>query len=116
RAAGPATARLGGLLALEGHLSFQERKLRLSDLRATSDLALAAPAAGVQGPVKGRAEIADGEVTWVPERGGWPDARVTLNLLDTALPASAVGVDVRTPGVEARLALGARHASVRARP
>ena len=51
--------------------------------------------------MKGRAEIADGEVTWRPERGGWPEARVTLHLLDTTLPASAVGVDVRTTGLEA---------------
>src|SRR5262249_16904468 len=53
--------------------------------------------------------------TWVPERGGWPDARVTLHLLDTVLPASTVGVDVRTQGVEARLALGAREGGVSAR-
>jgi hypothetical protein len=115
RAAGRASARLGDFMALEGNLSFQEGKLRVSDLRATSDLALAAPAAGVQGSVKGRAEIADGEVTWMPERGGWPEARIILHLLDTALPASAAGVDVRTQGVEARLALGPRDGGASAR-
>ena len=105
RAAGRASLRLGDLLALESSITFQDRTLKLTDLRAASDLALAAPVAGLEGPVKGRAEVAEGTVTWVPERGGWPEARVTLHLLDTVLPASAAGVDVRTQGVEARLAL-----------
>jgi hypothetical protein len=105
RAAGHVSARLGALATLEGAVSFQDRTLRLTDLRATTDLALAAPVAGLQGAVKGRAEIADGTVSWMPERGGWPEAQVTLHVLDTVLPASAAGVDVRTKGVEARLTL-----------
>jgi hypothetical protein len=105
RAEGLASARLGSLVALEGTLSVQDRTLRVTDLRGTTDLAVSGPVAGLQGAVKGRAEVADGTVTWMPERGGWPEAQVTLHLLDTVLPASAVGVDVRTNGVEARLAL-----------
>jgi hypothetical protein len=105
RAEGRVSARLGDLLAFEGALSFKDRTLRVTDIRAATDLALAAPVAGLQGAVTGRAEVADGTVTWMPERGGWPEARLTLNVLDTVLPASAVGVDVRTKGVEARLTL-----------
>src|SRR5262249_27451626 len=115
RAAGRTSVRLGDLLTLEGVISFQDRTLRLTDLRAATDLALAAPVAGVQGTVKGRAEIADGTVTWLPERGGWPEARVTLHLLDIALPASTAGVDVRTQGIEARLALESHDKSLSAR-
>jgi hypothetical protein len=115
RAAGRASLRLGDLLALESDISFQDRTLRLTDLRAASDLALAAPVAGMQGPVKGRAEVADGTITWVPERGGWPEARVTLHLLDTAFPASTAGVDVRTQGLEARLTLEPQDKSLVAR-
>jgi len=105
RAEGRASARLGDLVSFEAALSVKDRTLRVTDIRAASDLALAAPVAGLRGAVKGRAEVADGTVTWMPERGGWPEARLTLNVLDTALPASAIGVDVRTKGVEARLTL-----------
>jgi hypothetical protein len=105
RAAGHASVRLGDLLALESAIAVQDRTLRFRDVRATADLALAATVAGLQGPVMGRAEVADGAVTWVPERGGWPEAQITLHFLDAALPASAAGVDVRTKGVEARLTL-----------
>jgi hypothetical protein len=108
RAAGRVTARLGDLVAVEGTVSIADQRLRLSELRGTADLAFAGPAAGLVGPVAGRAELADGEVTWTPARGGWPEARLTLHLLDAVLPASAVGVDVATGGVEARLALTPR--------
>jgi hypothetical protein len=115
RAAGRASARLGDLVALEGALSFQDRRLRLGELRGTADLGLAGSMAGLAGPVKGHAELADGEVTWAPERGGWPEARATLHVLDASLPASAVGLDVLARGVEARLALGPREGRVSAR-
>ena len=115
RAAGRASARLGDLAALEGALSFQDGRLRLGELRGTADLGLAGSMAGLAGPVKGHAELADGEVTWAPERGGWPEARVTLHVLDATLPASAVGLDVLARGVEARLALGPREDGVSAR-
>src|SRR5262249_41025432 len=47
RAAGRASVRLGDLLALESAIAVQDRTLRLSELRATADLALAAPVAGL---------------------------------------------------------------------
>ena len=115
RAAGRVSVRLGDLAALEGAVSFQDKRLRLGDLRGTADLGLAGSMAGLAGPVKGRAELADGEVTWSPERGGWPEARATVHLLDASAPASAVGVDVAARGVEAKVALAPREggASVR---
>jgi hypothetical protein len=115
RAAGRASARLGDLVAFEGSLSFHDKVLRLSELRATADLALAGPTAGLPSGVTGRAEVADGEVTWAPERGGWPHARATVHLLDAALPAAATGVDARAGGVELKLVLEPREggASVR---
>jgi hypothetical protein len=114
RAAGRATARLGDLIVVEGTVSIQDQRLRLSELRGTADLAFVGPTAGLAGPVAGRAELADGEVTWMPARGEWPEARLTLHLLDAVLPASAVGVDVVTRGVEARLALAPRAGGVSA--
>jgi hypothetical protein len=108
RAAGRARARLGDALALEGALSFQDKRLRASELRGTADLGLVGPMAGLVGPVKGHAELADGELTWAPERGGWPEARATLHLLDATLPASAVGLDVLARGIEAKLVLAPR--------
>jgi hypothetical protein len=81
--------------SVEGALSVQDKRLRLSELRGTTDLALAAPVAGLQGPVTGRAELADGEITWTPERGGWPEGRLTLHVLDASLPAAPSG---RTSG------------------
>ena len=108
RAAGRMSARLGDVASVEGALSFQDKRLRMSELRGTSDLALAAPVAGLAGPVTGRAELADGEVTWTPERGGWPEGRVTLHVLDAALPAATVGSDVRARGLEVKLTLEPR--------
>jgi hypothetical protein len=93
---------------MEGTLSFQGKLLRFTELRGTLDLGFAGSTAGLAGPVKGRAELSDGEVTWAPERGGWPDARATLHLLDATLPASTAGVDVLVRGVEARLTLEPR--------
>jgi hypothetical protein len=108
RAAGRVSARLGELATLEGALLFQDKRLRVSELRGTADLALVGPMAGLAGPVTGNAELADGEITWDPARGGWPEARVTLHLLDATLPAAAVGTDVRARGIEAKLALAPR--------
>jgi hypothetical protein len=108
RAAGRLSARFGDLASVEGALSVQDKRLRLSELRGTTDLALAAPVAGLQGPVTGRAELADGEITWSPERGGWPEGRLTLHVLDAHLPAATVGSDVRAHGLEVKLALEPR--------
>jgi len=108
RAAGRMSARLGDVASVEGALSFQDKRLRMSELRGTSDLALAAPFAGLAGPVTGRAELADGEVTWTPERGGWPEGRITLHVLDAALPAATVGSAVRARGLEVKLTLEPR--------
>src|SRR6185503_7178352 len=108
RAAGRLSARFGDVASVEGALSVQDKRLRLSELRGTTDLALAAPVAGLQGPVTGRAELADGEITWTPERGGWPEGRVTLHVLDANLPAATVGSDVRVRGLEVKLALEPR--------
>jgi hypothetical protein len=105
RMAGRTSARLGDLVVLEATLSVQERRLRLTEVRATGDLGFAGSTAGLAGPVKGRAELADGEMTWAPERGGWPEARATLRLLDAALPASAAGLEILARNVEARLTL-----------
>src|SRR5262245_35883395 len=80
RTAGRLRARFRHLAALEGVGSFHDRMLRLTELRGSVDLGLAAATARVAGPVKGRAELADGEVTWAPERGGLPEGRVTLHL------------------------------------
>jgi hypothetical protein len=115
RATGRASARLGDLVAIEGTLSFQDKLLRFNELRGTADLAFAGSMAGLAGPVTGRAELADGEATWAPERGGWPEARATLRLLDAALPASTAGVDVLVRGIEARLALEPREGGASAR-
>jgi hypothetical protein len=108
RAAGRLNARLGDVASFEGVLSFQDKRLRMSELRGTSDLALAAPVAGLAGPVTGRVELADGEITWTPEQGGWPEGRVTLHVLDATLPAATVGSDVRAHGLEVKLALEPR--------
>ena len=105
RATGRGSARLGDLGAIEGVLSFQDKQLRVTQLRGAADLAFAGATAGLAAPVKGRAEVADGEVSWTPERGGWPEGRATLHVLDAALPASAAGVDVLARGVEAQLTL-----------
>jgi hypothetical protein len=115
RATGRVSARLGDVAAMEGSLSFQDKLLRLADLRGTADLGFAASLAGLAGPVQGRAELAEGEVTWTPERGGWPGGRATLHLLEGAVPASVVGVDARATAIEARLELEPREggASVR---
>src|SRR5262249_2275332 len=115
RTAGRLSARFGDLAALEGAVSFHDRMLRLTELRGSVDLGLAAATARVAGPVKGRAELADGEVTWAPGRGGLPEGRVTLHLLDAALPASATGVDVTIHGIEARLVLEPHDGGTRAR-
>ena len=103
RAAGRASVKLGDAATVEGTLSFQDKQLRVTELRGTADLGIAASTAGVAGPVQGRTELADGEVTWAPERGGWPEARATLRVLETTVPASAFGLDARAAGVEARL-------------
>src|SRR4029453_19575460 len=95
RARGRARGRLGDLVAFEGSPSFHDKVLRLSELRATADLALAGPTAGLPSGVTGRAEVADGEVTWAPERGGWPHARATVHLLDAALPGVPTGLEPR---------------------
>ena len=108
RAAGRASAKLGDLATVEGTLSFQDKQLRVAELRGTADLEVAASAARLAGPVQGRAELADGEVTWTPERGGWPEARATLLLLEAAVPASAIGLDARATNVETRLELTPR--------
>jgi hypothetical protein len=114
RAAGRASVRLGDLVALEGNLSFQDKLLRFSDVRAATDLALAGPTAGLPSGVTGRAEVADGEITWAPERGGWPQGRATVHLLDAVFPPAS-GVDARAGGVELKLVLEPREggASVR---
>jgi hypothetical protein len=108
RAAGRASAKLGDLATLEGALSFQDMQLRVAELRGTADLEIAGSVARLEGPAKGRAELADGEVIWTPERGGWPEARATLRLLDVAVPASALGLDARATDVETRLELTPR--------
>jgi hypothetical protein len=115
RATGRVSARLGDLVAIEGALSFQDKLLRVTELHGTADLGFAASTGGLSGPVTGRAELADGEITWAPERSGWPEARATLTLLDAALPASAAGVGVLARGVAARLALERREAGASAR-
>jgi hypothetical protein len=115
RAGGHASARLGDLAAVEGTLSVQDKRVRFTGLRGTADLGFAGTTAGLAGPVKGRVELAEGEVTWVPERGGPPEARVTLHLLDAALPASATGVNVLARAVEARLTLEPRPGGASAR-
>jgi hypothetical protein len=115
RATGRTSAQLGDMLAVEGSLSFGDRRLRVADLRGSGDLGLAAALAGLEGPVQGRAELADGEVTWAPERGGWPGGRATLRVLEATVPASALGVEARANDVEARLELapGERGVAVR---
>ena len=108
RAAGRASAKLGDLATVEGALSFQDKQLRVAELRGTADLGIAGSVARLEGPAQGRAELADGEVTWTPERGGWPEARATLRLLEAAVPASAIGLDARATDVETRLELTPR--------
>jgi hypothetical protein len=115
RAGGRVSARLGDLAAVEGTLSVQDKQLRFTGLRGTADLGFAAATAGLAGPVKGRVELAEGEVSWAPERAGPPEARVTLHLLDAVLPASAAGVDVLARAVEARLTLEPRPGGASAR-
>lgn len=115
RAAGRLSVRLGDAVVFESALSFQDKRLRLGEMRGTADLALAWALAGLAGPVKGRAELADGEVTWMPERGGWPEARATLHVLDATLPASAVGSDMLARNVEAKVTLEPRTDGVSAR-
>jgi hypothetical protein len=108
RATGRVGLRLGGMASVESALSFEDKRLRVSEHRGTSDLALAAPVAGLAGPVTGHAEVADGEITWMPERGGWPDGQVTLHVLDAALPATTLGSDVAAHGIEVKLVLEPR--------
>jgi hypothetical protein len=108
RLAGRTSARLGDLLTLEAMLSLREGLLRLVELRGAADLGFAASVVGFPDPVHGRAELADGDVSWAPERGGWPRARAVLRLAEGALPASAAGLDLRLRGVEARLELEPR--------
>jgi hypothetical protein len=108
RAAGRASAKLGDLAMVEGTLSFQDKQLRVAEIRGTADLGIAGSVARLEGPAQGRAELADGEVTWTPERGGWPEARATLRLLEAAVPASAIGLDARATDVETRLELSPR--------
>ena len=92
RAAGRASAKLGDLATVEGTLSFQDKQLRVdraSRHRGPRDRGLGWRA--LAGPVQGRAELADGEVTWAPERGGWPEGRATLRLLE----ATRAGLGLR---------------------
>jgi hypothetical protein len=89
-------------------LSLREGTLRLAGLRGAADLGFAASAAGLPGPVQGRAELAAGEVFWAPERGGWPRASAVLRLAEAGWPASAAGLDLRAHGIEARVAIAPR--------
>ncbi len=108
RLAGRLSSRLGDLATFEGTVTLREGLLRLAELRGTADLAFAAAAAGRTDPVRGRAELTDGEVSWAPERGGWPSARADLRMVDATLPASLAGTEVRVRGLETRVALEPR--------
>jgi hypothetical protein len=108
RLAGRLRSRLGDLTTLEGTVTLRDGLLRLAELRGTADLGFAAAAAGRPDPVRGRAEIADGEVSWAPAKGGWPSARADLRVLEAAVPASLAGTEARIQGLETRLTLEPR--------
>ena len=108
RIAGRTSAELGDLVAIEGMLSLADGLLRLTGIRAAADLGFAGAVAGLPDPIQGRAELSDGELSWTPAKGGWPQARGVLRVPGTALPASTAGVDVRLRGLETPLALEPR--------
>ena len=74
------------------------------------DLGFVAAVAGQTDPVRGRAELTDGEISWSPERGGWPSARADLRVVEATLPPAVAGSDVRVQGLETRLTLEPREA------
>jgi hypothetical protein len=110
RLAGRISSRLGDLVTLEGTVSLREGLLRLAELRGAADLGFIASASGRTDPIRGRAELTDGEVSWSPERGGWPSARADLRLVDATLPPAVAGSEVRVQGLETRLTLEPREA------
>ena len=110
RLAGRVSTRLGDLATLEGAVSLREGVLGLTELRGAADLGFVASAAGRTDPVRGRAELTDGEVSWSPERGGWPSARADLRVVEATLPPAVAGSEVRVQGLETRLTLEPREA------
>lgn len=99
------TVSVGDVMAGGGTAVFKDGVLQLSLPHATADLAFAAWVARLGWQPTGRAELADLTATWRPNAGSWPVLQAVLRLPSIALPAAAVGTDVRAEGVEGRLAL-----------